>query len=80
MPASPSIVVSDWYGELDDGTPYFGIDRAQYVDMSDPTQPNILGEALAPAARVNDVRVVGSVIYAVSVDYGTSFTVGSAAA
>ncbi len=66
-----SIVVSDWFGELDDGTPYSG-SIVRSVDMTNPQSPTVLGEALL-GGSVSDVRVVGSVIYAVSVDYGTMY-------
>ena len=62
------IVVADWFGALDDGTPFHG-SIVRGLDASDPTNIRSLGEAKL-GGWVRDTRVVGDVLYAVSEDYG----------
>jgi len=62
------VVVADWYGQLDDGTPFHG-SIVRGLDATDPTNIKVLGEAKL-GGWVRDDRVVGDVIYAVSEDYG----------
>lgn len=65
------IVVADWYGQLDDGTPFRG-SIVRGLDATDPTNIRVLGEAKL-GGWVRDTRVVGDVLYAVSEDYGWSY-------
>ena len=63
-----SIVVADWAGVLEDGSPFHGsIVRA--LDARDPAHMALIGEAHL-GGWVRDVRLVGDVLYAVSQDYG----------
>src|SRR5262249_22424607 len=62
------VVVSDWYGSLDDGTPFHG-SVVRGLDATDPTNIRAIGEAKL-GGWVRDTRVVGDVLYAVSEDYG----------
>ena len=62
------VVVADWYGQLDDGTPFHG-SIVRGLDATDPANITVLGEAKL-GGWVLDDRVVGDVIYAVSQDYG----------
>ena len=62
------VVVADWYGSLDDGTPFRG-SIVRGLDATDPTNIKVLGDARL-GGWVQDDRVVGNVIYAVSEDYG----------
>jgi hypothetical protein len=62
------VVVGDWYGRMDDGTPFHG-SIVRGLDATDPTNIKVLGEAKL-GGWVRDDRVVGNVLYAVSVDYG----------
>jgi hypothetical protein len=64
-----TIVVADWYGRMDDGSPFHG-SIVRGLDASDPTHIRVLGEAKL-GGWVRDTRVVGDVIYAVSeqIDY-----------
>src|SRR5579863_8037819 len=62
------VVVADWYGQMDDGTPFHG-SIVRGLDATDPTNIKVLGEAKL-GGWVQDDRVVGDVIYAVSEDYG----------
>ena len=63
-----TVVVSDWYGLKTDGTPFHG-SVVRGLDATDPLHIKTLGEAQL-AGWVRDTRVVGSVLYAVSQDYG----------
>jgi hypothetical protein len=63
-----TVVVADWFGKLDDGTPFHG-SIVRGIDATDPTNIRILGEALL-GGWIRDTRVVGDVLYAVSEDYG----------
>ncbi len=63
-----TIVVADWYGQMDDGTPFHG-SIVRGLDATDPTNIKVLGEAKL-GGWVQDTRVVGDVLYAVSEDYG----------
>ncbi len=65
------IVVADWYGQLDDGTPFHG-SIVRGLDATDPTNIQVLGEAKL-GGWVQDTRVVGDVLYAVSEDYGWAY-------
>ena len=62
------VVVADWYGKMDDGTPFHG-SIVRGLDATDPANITVLGEAKL-GGWVEDDRVVGDVIYAVSEDYG----------
>jgi hypothetical protein len=62
------VVVADWYGQMDDGTPFHG-SIVRGLDATDAANIKVLGEAKL-GGWVEDDRVVGDVIYAVSVDYG----------
>jgi hypothetical protein len=77
-----SVVVSDWYGQSVDGTPFHG-SIVRGIDARDPTQMKIVGEAQL-GGWVRDTRVVGDVLYAVTeqypydaVWYGDGVSVGS---
>ncbi|MGZ3423428.1 MAG: beta-propeller domain-containing protein [Polyangiales bacterium] len=63
-----SIVVADWYGKMDDGSPFHG-SIVRQIDATDPAHMKVNGEAKL-GGWVRDVRVVGDVLYAVSEDYG----------
>ena len=63
-----TVVVSDWYGQAADGTPFHG-SVVRGLDATDPSNIRTLGEAQLPG-WVRDTRVVGEVLYAVSEDYG----------
>lgn len=63
-----SVVVADWYGKMEDGTPFHG-SIVRGIDANDPANMKITGEARL-GGWVRDTRVVGDVIYAVSEDYG----------
>src|SRR5262249_44150561 len=65
------VVVADWYGQLDDGTPFHG-SIVRGLDASDASNIKVLGEAKL-GGWVRDDRVVGDVIYAVSEDYGWEY-------
>ena len=65
------VVVADWYGVLDSGLPFHG-SIVRGLDATDPTNIKVLGEAKL-GGWVQDTRVVGSVLYAVSEDYGWSY-------
>ena len=65
------VVVADWYGQMDDGTPFHG-SIVRGLDASDPANIRVLGEAKL-GGWVRDTRVVGDVLYAVSEDYGWSY-------
>ncbi|MGC4093378.1 MAG: beta-propeller domain-containing protein [Polyangiaceae bacterium] len=62
-----TVVLSDWYGKMDDGTPFHGA-IVRGIDASDPSQMKILGEATLDG-DVRDTRVVGDVLYAVTEKY-----------
>jgi hypothetical protein len=62
------VVVGDWFGRMDDGTPFHG-SIVRGLDANDPKNIRVLGEAKL-GGWVRDDRVVGDVIYAVSEDYG----------
>lgn len=66
-----SVVVGDWYGKMDDGTPFHG-SIVRQIDATDPANMKINGEAKL-GGWVRDTRVVGDVMYAVSEDYGWSY-------
>jgi len=72
------VVVADWYGQLDDGTPFHG-SIVRGLDATDPSNIKLLGEAKL-GGWVRDTRVVGDVLYAVSEDYGWSYGWGVDAA
>ncbi len=65
------VVVADWYGQMDDGTPFHG-SIVRGLDATDPANIKLLGEAKL-GGWVRDDRVVGDVIYAVSEDYGWAY-------
>lgn len=62
-----TVVVSDWYGKMDDGTAFYG-SIVRGIDASDPEHIVVLGEAPL-SGQVRDTRVVGDVIYAVTEKY-----------
>jgi beta propeller domain-containing protein len=62
------VVVADWYGQTDDGTPFHG-SIVRGLDATAPANITVLGDAKL-GGWVEDDRVVGDVIYAVSEDYG----------
>ncbi|HEX6838531.1 MAG TPA: beta-propeller domain-containing protein, partial [Polyangia bacterium] len=72
------VVVADWYGQMDDGTPFHG-SIVRGLDATDPANIKVLGEAKL-GGWVRDTRVVGDVLYAVSEDYGWSYGWGVDAA
>ncbi|MFO0677561.1 MAG: beta-propeller domain-containing protein [Polyangiaceae bacterium] len=63
-----TVVVADWYGTMDDGTPFHG-SVVRGLDARDPANIKVLGEARL-GGWVRDTRVVGDVLYAISQDYG----------
>jgi hypothetical protein len=63
-----TVVVADWYGALEDGTPFHG-SVVRGLDATDPAHIKVIGEAKL-GGWTTDTRVVGDVLYAVSVDYG----------
>jgi hypothetical protein len=65
------VVVADWYGQMDNGTPFHG-SIVRGLDATDPANIKVLGEAKL-GGWVADDRVVGDVIYAVSEDYGWTY-------
>jgi hypothetical protein len=62
-----SVVVADWYGQMDDGTPFHG-SIVRGIDARDPANIAITGEAYL-GGFVLDTRVVGDVLYAVTEKY-----------
>ena len=66
-----TVVVGDWYGTLDDGTPFHG-SIVRGLDATDPTNIKVVGDAKL-GGWVQEDRVVGNVLYAVSEDYGWSY-------
>jgi len=65
------VVIGDWFGRMDDGTPFHG-SIVRGLDATDPSNIRVIGEARL-GGWVRDDRVVGDVIYAVSEDYGWSY-------
>ncbi len=65
------VVVGDWYGQNDDGSPFHG-SIVRGLDATDPTNIKVVGEAQL-GGYVQDTRVVGSVLYAVIEDYGWEY-------
>ncbi len=66
-----TVVVADWYGRMDDGSPFHG-SIVRGLDATDPANIKVLGEAKL-GGWVRDTRIVGDVLYAVSEDYGWSY-------
>ncbi len=66
-----TVVVGDWYGTLDDGSPFHG-SIVRGLDATDPTHIKVLGDAKL-GGWVQEDRVVGNVLYAVSEDYGWNY-------
>jgi hypothetical protein len=66
-----TVVVGDWYGTLDDGSPFHG-SIVRGLDATDPTNIKVVGDAKL-GGWVQEDRVVGNVLYAVSEDYGWSY-------
>ncbi|HEX2873949.1 MAG TPA: beta-propeller domain-containing protein [Polyangiaceae bacterium] len=62
-----SVVVADWFGAMDDGTPFHG-SIVRGIDARDPANMKITGEAQL-GGWVRDTRVVGDVLYAVTEKY-----------
>jgi hypothetical protein len=62
------VVVADWYGLLDNGQPFHG-SIVRGLDATDPSNIKVVGEAKL-GGWVQDTRIVGNVLYAVSEDYG----------
>jgi hypothetical protein len=69
------VVVADWYGTLDSGQPFHG-SIVRGLDATDPTNIKVLGEAKL-GGWVQDTRIVGNVLYAVSEDYGWTYGWGN---
>jgi hypothetical protein len=65
------VVVADWYGRLDSGLPFHG-SIVRGLDATDPGNIKVLGEAKL-GGWVQDTRIVGDVLYAVSEDYGWQY-------
>ncbi|MEO8874877.1 MAG: beta-propeller domain-containing protein, partial [Polyangiaceae bacterium] len=65
------VVVSDWYGTMQDGKPFHG-SIVRGLDANDPTNIKPIGDAYL-GGSISDTRVVGSVLYAVSQDYGWEY-------
>ncbi len=65
------VVVADWYGTLDNGQPFHG-SIVRGLDATDPTNIKVLGEAKL-GGWIQDTRIVGNVLYAVSEDYGWTY-------
>lgn len=63
-----TVVVGDWYGTADDGSPFHG-SVVRSIDASNPAAIKVTGETRI-AGWVQDTRVVGDVLYAVSQDWG----------
>jgi hypothetical protein len=70
------VVVADWYGKTSTGAPFHG-SIVQGLDVSDPTNIKLVGQAPL-GGWVQDTRVVGNVLYAVSEDYGWQYGWGVA--
>jgi hypothetical protein len=66
-----TVVVGDWYGKNDDGTPFHG-SIVRGLDATDPAHIKVIGDAKL-GGWVQDDRVVGNVLYAVSEDYGWDY-------
>ena len=62
-----SVVVADWYGTMEDGTPFHG-SIVRGIDARDPANMRVTGEATL-GGWVRDTRVVGDVLYAVTEKY-----------
>jgi hypothetical protein len=69
------VVVADWYGTVIDlngvEKPFHG-SIVRGLDATDPANIKVLGEAPL-GGNIQDTRVVGSVLYAVSEDYGWTY-------
>nr|HEX4319129.1 beta-propeller domain-containing protein [Kofleriaceae bacterium] len=63
-----TVVVADFYDINADGTPFYG-SIVRGLDATDPANIKVLGDAHL-GGWVSDDRVVGSVLYAVSEDWG----------
>jgi hypothetical protein len=70
------VVVADWYGTTSDGQPFHG-SIVEGLDATDPTNIKVAGEAPL-GGWVEDTRIVGNVLYAVSEDYGWEYGWGEA--
>jgi hypothetical protein len=66
-----TVIVGDWYGKLDDGSPFHG-SIVRGLDATDPTNIKVLGDAKL-GGDIQDSRVVGNILYAVSEDYGWEY-------
>lgn len=66
------VVVSDWYGVTDGTTTPFHGSIVVGLDASDPSNIKYLGDAQL-GGDIQDTRVVGSVLYAVSEDYNWTY-------
>jgi hypothetical protein len=66
-----TVVVGDWYGTLDSGAPFHG-SIVRGLDATDPTNIKVIGDAKL-GGWVQEDRVVGNVLYAVSEDYGWEY-------
>ncbi|HLK40182.1 MAG TPA: beta-propeller domain-containing protein, partial [Polyangiaceae bacterium] len=65
------VVVADWYGTLDSGAPFHG-SIVRGLDASDPANIKVIGDAKL-GGWIQDTRVVGNILYAVSEDYGWTY-------
>jgi len=72
--AIATVVVGDWYGTLDSGAPFHG-SIVRGLDATDPANIKVIGDAKL-GGWVQDDRVVGTVLYAVSEDYGWDYSWG----
>ncbi|HZU84954.1 MAG TPA: beta-propeller domain-containing protein [Polyangiaceae bacterium] len=71
------VVVADWYGVLDSGQPFHG-SIVRGLDATDPTNIQVLGDAKL-GGWIQDTRIVGDVLYAVSEDFGWVYGWGGGA-
>ena len=66
-----TVVIADWYGSDAFGAPFYG-SVVRGLDATDPAHIKSLGDAQL-GGWVRDLRVVGNVLYAVSVDEGMTY-------
>jgi hypothetical protein len=66
------VVVADWYGVSDGKSAPFHGSIVVGLDASDPSNITYLGDAQL-GGDIQDTRVVGNVLYAVSEDYGWTY-------
>ena len=66
-----TVIVGDWYGTDDNGNPFYG-SIVRGLDATDPTNIKVLGDVKI-RGDIQDSRVVGNVLYAVSEDFGWEY-------